>query len=216
MSFRLLAVVSLLAACGASSDLAKDGTIDRQVAGADRRTPRDSGASSEYATADLRTPDTRVSGDAAGASWPPPTPYHSLKACSLPPCDPKAPEAVDLSGKWTQKITTKSQTCNALAQAMKKELQPGNVQTLTGQTILRAGECIYKEKIGGTVVGVIKGDVMITCEVLPVDSGVTPVAEGQVTFSGSTGSGPAWTYLFDVPLPPSTCQANCTIDLVRE
>jgi hypothetical protein len=73
-------------------------------------------------------------------------------------CDPKAAETTDLSGTWTQKITTKSQTCNPLARAMKNELQPGNVQTLTGQTILRAGECVYKGKIGGTVVSVIKGN----------------------------------------------------------
>jgi hypothetical protein len=136
--------------------------------------------------------------------------------CALPPCDPKAPETTDLSGTWTQKITTTSQTCNPLAAAMKPQLQAGHVETLTGQTILRSGECVYRDAIGGTVVGVIKGNVMITCEALPPDTGVTPVVEGVVTFNGDTGGGPAWTYLFNVPLPPKNCQANCTIDVTRE
>jgi hypothetical protein len=154
--------------------------------------------------------------DAPAATWPPPTPYHSGKQCTLPPCDPQAAETTDLSGKWTQKITTNSQTCNPLVQSMKAELQKGHVETLTGQTFLRSGECIYDGKIGGTVVGVIKGNVLITCQVLPVDTGVTPVVESQITFSGATGTGPAWTYLFDVPLPPASCQANCTVDFQKE
>jgi hypothetical protein len=217
MSFRLLASFSLLltAACGSSAEPAADAAhpvADRQAP--DRGAP-DQSSAPDQTRADLAR-DRSPASPEASAAWPPPIPYHNLKVCSLPPCDPKAPEVTDLSGSWTQKITTKSQTCNALAQAMKKELQPGNVQTLTGQKILRAGECIYKDAIGGKVVGVIKGNVMITCEVLPVDSGVTPIAEGQVTFNGSTGSGPAWTYLFDVPLPPVTCQANCTIEMLRE
>lgn len=221
MSFRFWASISLLlaAACGSSADPAKDSAVDHHPVAdrqaADRGLP-DRGPTPDQRQADLARDAAQGSREAASASWPPPTPYHTLKACTLPPCDPKAPEATDLSGTWTQKITTKSQTCNALARALKKELQPGNVQTLTKQTILRAGECVYKDTIGGTIVGVIKGNVMITCEVLPVDSGVTPIAEGQVTFNGATGSGPAWTYLFDVPLPPATCQANCTIDMIRE
>ena len=229
MKFRLLAIVTpflLAAACGDSSDPAKDGAVgDRSVV--DQGTAPDRGNGPDHGIAadlgqDAGSPADQAadapanSGDAASAAWPPPSPYHKLKLCSLPPCDPNAPETTDLSGTWTQKITTKSQTCNPLAQAMKKELQPGNVQTLTGQTILRSGECVYKDKIGGTVVGVIKGNAMITCQVMPADSGVTPVVEGQVTFNGDTGAGPAWTYLFDVPLPPSSCQANCTIDLKRE
>jgi hypothetical protein len=230
MRFRLLIIVTplLAAACGDGSDPAKDSAVVADQRVADQGIAPDQGAAPDHGTtadqgqdaespADLQAADVPpVSGDGASAAWPPPTPYHKLKLCSLPPCDPSAPETTDLSGTWTQKITTQSQTCNPLAQAMKKELQPGNVQTLTGQTILRSGECVYKNKIGGPVVGVIKGNVMITCEVMPVTSGVTPLVEGQVTFNGNTGSGPAWTYLFDVPLPPSSCQANCTVDLKRE
>lgn len=230
MRSRLLAIVTpllLATACTDSSDPAKDGAAGDQRA-ADQGIARERGiARDQEITADqgqdtgsptdLHAADAvSAIADAPSATWPPPPPYHKLKLCSLPPCDPYAPETTDLSGSWTQTITTTSQTCNPLARAMKKELQPGNVQTLTGQTILRAGECVYKNKIGGTVVGVIKGNLMITCEVLPATSGVTPLVEGQVTFNGDAGSGPAWTYLFDVPLPPSSCQANCTIDLTRE
>jgi hypothetical protein len=216
----------LAAACGDSSDASKDSAVaDQGIADqstADQGAAPDLGVAPDSSQDAASPPDLQpadappVASDVTNATWPPPTPYHKGKLCALPPCDPKAAETADLSGTWTQKITTKSQTCNPLARAMKKELQPGNVQTLTGQTILRAGECVYKGKIGGTVVGVIKGNVMITCEVLTVTAGVTPIAEGQVTFSGNTGSGPAWTYLFDVPLPPSSCQASCTIDMKRE
>jgi len=152
----------------------------------------------------------------AGSGWPPAPPYHTGKQCSLPTCDPSGPETIDLSGTWTQSVTTNSQTCNSLARVMDPRLQPGHVETLKNQSIPRAGECVYKEKVGGTLVGVIKGNIMVTCEVMAVTSGVTPVVESQITFTGGVGTGPAWTYLFDVPLPPTNCQANCSATLTKE
>ena len=217
MKYRLLLAMTLLispASCGSDDSApSKDGavTVDQGITPDVNTTPDQGPAPDALQAADAPP----VAGDASGA-WPPPTPYHAGKACALPSCDPNGPETFDLSGKWTQKITTVSQTCNPLARTINKRLQPGNVETLTGQSFLRAGECIYSDKIGGTVIGVIKGNVAIACQVLPVVSGVTPLVEGQTTFSGNTGSGPAWTYLFDVPVPPASCQANCTIDFTRE
>jgi hypothetical protein len=198
---------------GAPADLT--GTMD-QGSALNTKTdlPAPDGGEDPGSAPDLLPGDVGAPGDAL--AWPPPAPYHNGMQCTLPSCDPAAPETTDLSGTWTQQITTKSQTCSPLARAMKPQLQPGHVETLTKQSILRAGECVYRDAVGGTVVGVIKGNAMITCEVLPVDTGVTPVVEGLVTFNGDTGSGSAWTYLFNVPLPPSSCQANCTIDLTRE
>ena len=222
----ILAITPLvLLSCGDDSGTSKKDTgvtdqavsVDQAVsdqAGSGDQTLSDQG--SDLATADTMLDAPPVVSDTNSSTWPPPTPYHQGKQCALPTCDPKAQETTDLSGKWTQKVTTNSQTCNPLVRSMKPQLQKGHVETLTGQTLHRAGECIYKEKVGGTIVGVIKGNVMITCEVLPVDTGVTPVVESQITFSGSKGAGPAWTYLFDVPLAPSTCQANCTVDFKRE
>lgn len=223
----LLIPLAFAAACSDDSGPDPDGAVADQAVAGDQGSASDTGVAADQGAApdvgqdagsapDLSSADSSTTADAQAAAWPPPTPFHNGKQCALPPCDPTAPETTDLSGTWTQKITTKSQTCNPLAAAMKPQLQAGHVETLTGQTILRAGECVYRDKLGGTVVGVIKGKVMITCEELPPDSGVTPVVEGVVTFNGNTGSGPAWTYLFNVPLPPATCQANCSTELTRE
>lgn len=217
MTYRLLLAMTLMvsASCGSDDSApSKDGAVADQGIAPDVNAAPDQGQAPDALQVAADAPP--ATGDAAQGAWPPPTPYHSGKACALPPCDPNGPETTDLSGKWTQKITTVSQTCNPLARTMNKRLQPGNVETLTGQSFLRAGECLYGDKIGGTVIGVIKGNVMIICQVMPVVSGVTPLVEGQITFSGNTASGPAWTYLFDVPLPPANCQANGTVDLTRE
>jgi hypothetical protein len=229
MSARLIFVMtlSMSISCGDDSTATKDqsvsvdqgGSVDQGAASDQGEEPDlglDPDAAADAAVADVAVADAPVTTTDAKTTWPPPTPYHKGKQCTLPACDPKAKETTDLSGKWTQKVTTNSQTCNQLVRAMKPQLQKGHVDTLTGQTFVRAGECIYKNKVGGTVVGVIKGNVMITCEVLPPDTGVTPLVESQITFSGATGTGPAWTYLFDVPLPPSSCQANCTVDFKKE
>jgi hypothetical protein len=225
MKRKLVLVVApllLAAACGDDSATSTDGAVVDQAVSVDHGIVPDLGATPDLGRDLQGAPDggvdaPPVSSDAQGA-WPPPTPYHTGKLCSLPPCDPSGAETTDLSGTWTYSVTTNSQTCNLLARAMNKRLQPGNVETVTGQTFIRSGECLYKDKVGGTVTGVIKGNVMISCEVQPVVSGVTPVVESQVTFNGNTGSGtgPAWTYLFDVPVPPASCQANCTIDFTRE
>jgi len=154
--------------------------------------------------------------DTGTADWPPPGPYHSGKTCTLPPCDPNGPVAVDLSGTWSQQLTTETCDCNAMVISMRPELQTGHVMTRTGLTNPRSGECVYDSDNPGQVVGVIKGNIMITCQVLPPEMNVTPVVESVMTFGDGTATGTAWTYLFDVPLPPATCSAKYAATMTRE
>jgi hypothetical protein len=99
---------------------------------------------------------------------------------------------------------------------MDPRLQTGHVETTTGLSMPRSGECVYKDEIGGTLFGVIKGNVLISCESMEAENGVTPLVESEATFTGDSGEGTAWTFLFDVPLEPSTCQAEYTQTFVRE
>jgi hypothetical protein len=170
----------------------------------------------DTAVQDAGTVDAPPADTGASGAWPPPGPYHNGKVCTLPACNPSGPETTDLSGTWTQTTTTESHTCNALLPTMDPRLQVGHVETVTGVIINRAGECVYQDTGGGTIVGVIKGNIMISCAVGPPQSGATPVTEGTVTFSGGTASGTGVVYLFDVPLPPATCQANGTVTLTRQ
>ncbi len=224
-----LLVALVLASPGCSDDTKATPNYDSAVT-RDQSAADHSAAGSEAKAADQKaaveastTADAKTGDKGSTGAWPPPTPYHNGKACALPACDPKGAVTVDLSGKWTQKITTVSSDCNALAVAARDELKPGHVQTLTGQEMVRSGECIYKGSVGGTVFGVIKGNVMISCEVLPgeptgLGGVVTPVVEGQVTFTSNKGTGSAWTYLFDLPAitPPTNCKANFTAEFIHE
>ena len=164
---------------------------------------------------DVAVPVDTASTDTATGPWPPAGPWHTGKVCTLPACNAAAAETTDLSGNWLATMTTESQNCNALVATMDPRMQVGHVETTT-ETFPRAGECIYNDVVGGTIVGVIKGNVMIYCEVLPAQSGVTPILELQQTFTGNTSGGQGWTYLFDMPLPPSECQAIYTVTQQRQ
>jgi len=210
--------LALIAACGGGDD--SRGQTDAaaaqtDVAVVDTARPADVAAASDTGGGDVSVPLDAAAVDTATGTWPPAPPWHTGKQCALPACDPAAAETVDLSGTWTQTLTTVSHTCNSLVATMDPRMQPGHVETATISSP-RAGECVYLDAVGGTIIGVIKDAVMITCEVYAAQQGVTPVVESQVEFSGDTASGQAWTYLFDVPLPPSECQATYTVTMERQ
>ena len=198
---------------GGLADAAPDSpTVTDAPAAADRAAaesaPQDAGA------IDVLPADASAA-DASGP-WPPPGPYHNGKVCTLPACDTNGAETTDLSGTWTRALTTVSHNCNALAASLDQRFQTGYVDTMTGIVIYRDGECVYKDAVGGTLVGVIKGNVLVMCEVQPVESGVTPVVEATITLSGGTGTGTGTSYLFDMPLPPANCQVDGTVTVTRE
>jgi hypothetical protein len=136
-------------------------------------------------------------------------------SCTLPACDTGATETVDLSGTWTQTLVTQSHTCNSMVETFNPSMVPGAEQ-VSDLSYPRQGECVYADTIGGTVVGVIKGNILVICQVMPPQSGVTAVIEGVITFSGTTGSGPVTSYLFGVPIAPSECEAHFQSTLVKQ
>ena len=212
-----LASGGVLVACGGGAEQpAVDAAVDsspplQQDAGArDTGAPGDTAAQTDAVQVDQGPADTQTGG------WPPAGPFHSGKTCTLPACDTNGAVTVDLSGTWAQELTTVSSDCNALAINMKPELQTGHVMTKTGLSSPRQGECVYDSTNTSLIVGVIKGNVMVTCQVMPVDTGVTPVVESQMTFGSGTASGTAVTYLFDVPIPPANCKADYTATMTRE
>jgi hypothetical protein len=216
----------LLAACGGSSNQGTD-------AAADQGTPPDDAGTQDVGTPNDRATDT-LPGDVLpgddggqdagtdGGSWPPPPPYHTGTSgatvqCTLPACDTNGAVTVDLSGTWTQVLTTTTTDCSAAIQAFKPQITPGHVTTNTGLSNTRAGECVYDSSNPGVVMGVIKGNVMVTCQIMPLDTGVTPVVESQMTFGDGTATGTAVTYLFDLPIViPNHCSANYTATMTRE
>jgi hypothetical protein len=222
-SSRSLAVLALVLTCAAALVACGNDSNQALDAGVDHATPaEDAGQSDTSAQHDTGAPQVDAGQNDVGQSdtttggWPPAGPFHSGKACALPACDTNGAVAADLSGTWTQALTTVSSDCNALAISMKPELQTGHVMTKTGLSSPRQGECVYDSTNTSLVVGVIKGDVMITCQVQPVDTGVTPVVESVMTFGSGSATGTAVTYLFDVPLNPANCSANYTVTMTRE
>lgn len=213
-----LASGGVLVACGGGTEHAIDAGVDQAPA------QQDVGAHDTGAPGDTSVPPQTDSGQAdQGAqtdgntgAWPPAGPFHSGKTCTLPACDTNGAATVDLSGTWSQTLTTTSCDCNSMVINMKTELQTGNVMNKTGLSSPRQGECVYDSTNTSLLVGVIKGNVMVTCQVMPAEMGVTPLVESVMTFGSGTATGTAVTYLFDVPLAPANCSANYTATMTKE
>lgn len=203
-----------LAACGGDSTQALDAGVDHSTP-ADGAGQNDTGAQHDAAQVDVGQHDGGQ-GDTATGGWPPAGPFHSGKTCTLPACDTSGAATIDLSGTWSQELTTVSSDCNAMVINMKPELQAGHVMTKTGLSSPRTGECVYDSANPSVLVGVIKGNVMVTCQVMAAEMGVTPLVESVMTFGDGTATGTAVTYLFDVPLAPATCSASYTATMARE
>jgi hypothetical protein len=194
----------------------------RSTGGQDASVPVQSDANAvDTASSDGTPPGDAAPGDAAPGDtapgpWPPSPPFHSGRVCVLPTCDPAGAETFDLSGTWAETMVTQSTTCNALVGLQDPRMKVGHSET-TQETYVRAGECIYKDAIGGTIVGVIKDNVMAYCEVQPVDQGVTPIIEIFQTFTGDSSTGQGWIYLFDIPIiTPADCQADYEVSSQRQ
>lgn len=148
--------------------------------------------------------------------WPPEDPWWGVKVCNLPACDTGATVEVDLSGKWTQKLTALSHTCNPLIETIKTDIKPGAVTTKADQIFTLGGNCVY-DAPGGTLTGVIHGDIMINCIIMPPSSGVTAMPTGWVKFTGNTGEGKSTVHLYDIPaLQPSTCTVEYKVEYTRQ
>lgn len=176
--------------------------------------------------ADAGDPDTGVTTDAGaqdagpadaggGGDWPPKDPWFEGKLCKLPACDSNAVESITITGSWEMKLTTVSHDCNKLLETFDPRMKPGNVATETN-TYIQKGECLYADTIGGTVSGVIKGNVAIGCNIEPPQQGVTVVVTSLTTFTGSTATGEATGHLNDVPLAPAICTVEYTAALTKK
>jgi hypothetical protein len=199
-------------ACGGGDSQAQDAGVDH-AAQADA--VQSDGAQHDAVQVDAEQHDVLQS-DTQTGGWPPAGPFHSGKVCTLPACDTNGAVTTDLTGNWTQVLTTTSCNCASIVISMRDELKTGNVMTKTGMQSPRTGECVYDSASPTTVIGVIKGNVMVTCQVQPAEQGVTPVVESVMTFGDGTATGTAVTYLFDVPLAPANCSANYTATMTRE
>lgn len=154
--------------------------------------------------------------DVPAEEWPPKEPWWGNKECRLPACDPGAPQDIDLSGLWTQTLTAVRHDCNPLVETLKPEIKPGTVTTKPDQTFTVQGTCTYSGP-GGTVTGVLKGDTMINCILMPPEQGVTAMPTGWITFSNGTGSGKSTVHLYGIPmLQPSNCSIEYDVAYARQ
>lgn len=160
--------------------------------------------------------DPGVTSDVPEESWPPLEPWWGTKECRLPPCDPGATPGIDLSGLWTQTLTAVRHDCNPLVETLKPEIKPGTVTTNRDQSFTVQGTCTYSGP-GGTVTGVLKGDTMINCILMPPEQGVTAMPTGWITFDGGTGAGKSTVHLYGIPmLKPTDCSIEYDVAYVRQ
>ena len=170
----------------------------------------DAGAQDTGTVADTGTVTDAGSQDTGGGGeWPPSTPWFEGTACKLPACDANAAETINVTGSWEHKLTTDSHTCNKLLETFDARMKPGNVQTVT-EAFIQKGECLYSDQVGGTVNGVIKGNIAITCNIEPPQQGVTIVVTSVVTFTGGTAVGDTTGHLSGVPVAPAECEVKYT------
>lgn len=162
------------------------------------------------------TEDSGPGSDIPAEEWPPSEPWWGTKVCKLPACDAGAPAGIDLSGLWTQTLTARSHDCNVVVETLKPEIKPGAVTTKKDQTFTVQGTCAY-DKPGGTVTGVLKGDTMINCIVMPPEQGVTAMPSGWITFDGGTGAGKSTVRLYGIPvLKPTDCTVEYDVAYTRQ
>jgi hypothetical protein len=160
--------------------------------------------------------DTSFPTDTGNGDWPPSEPWWGQKKCLLPACDTAAEIAVDLSGKWTRKLTAISHDCNKTVESIRSEIKPGNVTTEKDQIFTTEGNCTYDEP-GGVVTGKIQGDTMINCILQPPSMGVTAMPTGWLTFDGDKGFGKSSVHLYDIPmLQPSNCVVQYDVEYTRQ
>jgi hypothetical protein len=149
-------------------------------------------------------------------TWPPSDPWWGEKACKLPACDPGAPAGIDLSGLWTQTLTAVKHDCNPMVETLKQEIKPGKVTTKKDQSFAVQGTCTY-DKPGGTVTGVLKGDTMVNCILMPPEQGVTAMPTGWLTFDDGKATGKSTVHLYGIPmLQPTNCSVEYDVTYVRQ
>jgi len=160
--------------------------------------------------------DSGTNPDASGEDWPPSTPWWEKKKCLLPACDPQAPMELDLTGLWTQTLTAIRHDCNPVVETLKPEIKPGTVTTKKDQSFVVQGTCAY-DRPGGVVTGVLKGDTMINCILMPPEQGVTAMPTGWLTFDGDQAAGKSTVHLYGIPLlQPTDCSIEYDVAYVRQ
>jgi hypothetical protein len=155
--------------------------------------------------------------DGGATPWPPENPWWGRKQCLLPACDRGIAPSLDVSGRWTHTLTALSHDCNTYIETMKPEIKPGAVTTQRDQSMVQTGECV-SETSGGTITGVIKGNVLINCMVRPPENGVTAMPTGWIEFdSANHGTGESTVWLFDIPIiQPSDCSVRYRVEFTRQ
>lgn len=181
------------------------GTVTDTGTSTDAGTVTDTGVAVDGGTQQ----DSGTTADAGSSDWPPTTPWFAGTTCNLPACNANAAETINVTGTWTEDLTTDSHTCNKLLETFDPRMKPGNVVT-SDTAYIQKGECLYSDQVGGTVNGVIKGHTAITCSVEPPQQGVTIVATGVITFNGNSATGEITGHLSGVPLAPKECEVKYT------
>jgi len=101
-------------------------------------------------------------------------------------------------------------------EGLKPEIKPGTVTTHPDQDFVIQGTCVY-DKPGGVVSGVLKGDTMINCMVMPPEQGVTAMPTGWLTFGDGTAAGQSTVYLYGIPmLQPTDCSIEYEVTYTRQ
>jgi hypothetical protein len=182
--------------------------------------PEDPGTPPQDVPADPGAPDLAgdpgANTDVPVEEWPPSEDWWGTKVCKLPACDPGAPAGIDLSGLWTQTLKAKKHNCNASVEIFKPEIKAGTVTTKKDQSFMVQGTCTY-DKPGGTVTGVLKGDTMINCIVMPPEQGVAAMPTGWLAFDGDTATGESTVHLHGIPmLQPPNCDIEYDVTYVRQ
>ena len=152
--------------------------------------------------------------------WPPTSPWHSVKTCLLPTCDPAMVLPFDYSGNWTVTTTTVSTTCNLFVQMADPRFEVGDVHTGNPHPLNFVGGCDYKP--GGTTdqMGTFVSNVEVTCEVQsrPLDTTSVEISIMEFQDNG-TATGTATVYLYDIPgyalQPYNQCQIQMNVAMTR-
>ena len=182
--------------------------------------PADPGPVPDTVPIDPGTPDAAddpgPGSDVPAEECPPACPCGRTEVCQLPSCDDGSPSGLDLSVLWTQTLTAIEHDCNPVVETLKPEIKPGAVTSKKDQVFSVQGTCAY-DKPGGTVTGVVKGDTMINCIVMPPEQGVTAMPSGWIAFDGGTGTGKSTVRLYGIPvLKPTDCTVEYDVAYTRQ
>ncbi len=138
--------------------------------------------------------------------WPPSDLWYAGEVCNLPSCDAEGPICFDPSGTWTRTLRTTGGNCSAGMAAIDQRVNIGNVD-VTQYQLGTQGQCDYKDGPGSVVMGVVHGNIEITCDINEQAAGSMSLETSVLTFDGDRAVGEAKVFIF-----PSMIYQDCVIE----